>query len=105
VLQRTKDYGKPLLKAGAVIDLTRDEKGGLIVSLNTKSKKPQKPGRAPKPSKPEPKPVKSKAKSTQKPTGGKKRSQKRTVTVTEPIPATSAASEAPKAVTDEPAKA
>ena len=29
VLQRTKDYGKPLLKAGAVIDLTRDDKGGL----------------------------------------------------------------------------
>src|SRR5580704_11800060 len=27
VLQRTKDYGKPLLKAGAVIDLSRDDRG------------------------------------------------------------------------------
>src|SRR5262249_36658684 len=46
VLQRTKDFGKPLLKAGAVIDLTRDEGGNLLIALNTKSKKPLKPGRA-----------------------------------------------------------
>jgi hypothetical protein len=46
VLQRIKDYGRPLLKAGAVLDLTRDTGGVLQVCLNTKSKKPQKPGRA-----------------------------------------------------------
>src|SRR5579862_3795959 len=38
VLQRVKgSYGTPLLKAGAVIDLTRDEKGNLLIALNTKS--------------------------------------------------------------------
>jgi hypothetical protein len=105
VLQRTKDYGKPLCKAGSVIDLTRDIGGNLMICLNTKSKRPQKPGRAPKPSKPEPKPAKRTAKSTRKPTGGKKTSQKRSVKVTEPIPPTSAASETPKAVTEESAKA
>jgi hypothetical protein len=48
VLQRTKDYGRPLLRAGAVIDLTRSDTGDLMICLNTKSKKPQTPGRAPK---------------------------------------------------------
>jgi hypothetical protein len=41
VLQRTKDYGRPLLRAGAVIDLTRSDTGDLMICLNTKSKKPQ----------------------------------------------------------------
>ncbi len=56
VLQRTADYGRRLLEVGqkvmgtkgVVIDLTRDDKGELLVSLNTDSNKPQKPGRAPK---------------------------------------------------------
>jgi hypothetical protein len=50
VLQRTKDYGRKLLQAGrrilktkgCVIDLTRDARGGILVSLNTRSEKPQK---------------------------------------------------------------
>ena len=104
VLQRTKDYGKPLLKAGAVIDLTRDDKGVLHICLSTKSKKPLKPGRGPKASKPEAKPAKSKPKTTRKATGGRKRAQKRTVKDTDAIPATLAAAESPKAVTEEPAK-
>src|SRR5688500_3329862 len=45
VLQRTKDYGLKLLQVGrrilkskgCVIDLTRDSKGGLLVTLNTDS--------------------------------------------------------------------
>jgi hypothetical protein len=53
VLQRTKDYGRKLLQAGrrilktkgCVIDLTRDGKGGILVCLNTRSEKPQTPGR------------------------------------------------------------
>lgn len=85
VLQRVKNnsYGSPLLKAGAVIDLTRDTAGVLHVSLNTHSKKPQKPGRAPAPPKPklEPKPAKSKPKMSKKPSKGRKRAQKPTVTV------------------------
>lgn len=56
VLQRTADYGRRLLEVGqkvmgtkgAVIDLTRDDKGVLLVSLNTDSDTPLKPGRAPK---------------------------------------------------------
>ena len=74
VLQRTADYalkllqvGREVLKSkGAVIDLTRDAKGGLLVSLNTDSDSPLKPGRsvaakiAPEPSQ-----------SRQKATGGK----------------------------------
>lgn len=54
VLQRTSDYGRRLLDVGrrvmktkgAVIDLTRDNKGNLFVTLNTNSATPQKPGRA-----------------------------------------------------------
>src|SRR4051812_1583469 len=54
VLQRTKDYGRKLLLAGrrilktkgCVIDLTRDARGGILASLNTRSEKPQKLGRA-----------------------------------------------------------
>ena len=105
VLQRVGDYGKPLLRAGAVIDSPRDNGGNLMIALNTKSKKPQKPGCAPKPSKPEPKPAKPKAKSTRKPTGGKKTSQNRPGKPTEPIQTASATSETPKAATDESTKA
>ena len=106
VLQRIKDYGKPLLIAGAVLDLTRDTGGVLRVCLNTKSKKPQKPGRAPKPSNPDPKPVKSKPKSSRKPSKGKKQAQKPSVQATEPIQGKAAASEPVKtAATDEPTKA
>jgi hypothetical protein len=54
VLQRTKDYGRKLLQAGrrilktkgCVIDLARDARVGILVSLNTRSEKPQKLGRA-----------------------------------------------------------
>jgi hypothetical protein len=54
VLQRTKDYGRRLLEVGrrvlkskgAVIDLSRDDKGKLLVTLNTNSATPQKAGRA-----------------------------------------------------------
>lgn len=80
VIQRTKDYGKPLLAAGAVLDLTRDDKGAMLIRLNTKSKKPQKPGRAPKP---EAKPAKSKAKTTRRPSKGKKAAGNRSVKATE----------------------
>ena len=53
VLQRIKDYGLKLLQVGrrvlktkgAVIDLTRDRSGGILVCLNTKSDKPTKLGR------------------------------------------------------------
>lgn len=53
VLQRTKDYGRRLLDTGrrvlrskgAVIDLTRDSNGEIMVVLNTKSGTPQKVGR------------------------------------------------------------
>ena len=103
VLQRTKDYGKPLLKAGAVLDLTRDKGGVLQICLNTKSKKPQKPGRAPKP---EAKPAKSKAKSSRKPSKGKKGAQKRTVRAPATNRGGSAVEEAVKgAATEEAAKA
>ena len=105
VLQRTKDYGKPLLKAGAVIDLTRDTGGVLMIALNTKSKKPQKPGRAPSPSKPVAKPVKSKPKSTQKPSKGKKRAQNRSGTAPATNQSPLAAMEAAMGVTGDPAKA
>jgi hypothetical protein len=52
-LQRTADYGRRLLEVGqkvmgtkgAVIDLSRDEEGELLVALNTDSDKPLKPGR------------------------------------------------------------
>lgn len=104
VLQRTKDYGKPLLKAGAVIDLTRDDNGSLMIALNTRSKKPLKPGRAAK-AKPETKPAKSKAKATRKPTGGKKRAQKRSVKAGEPKPIASVSGEASKPLTDGPSEA
>ncbi len=69
VLQRTNDYAKPLLEAGAVIDL-KWEGQTLQIQLNTKSKKPQTPGRAakveavkaaPKAAKKAAKPSKSKA--------------------------------------------
>jgi len=53
VLQRTADYGRKLLEMGkvigtkgVVIDLSRDAKGGLLVSLNTDSDAPVKPGRS-----------------------------------------------------------
>jgi len=54
VLQRTSDYGLKLLEAGqkvmgtkgAVIDLSRDSKGAILVSLNTDSSEPLKPGRS-----------------------------------------------------------
>jgi len=54
VLQRTSDYalklleiGQKVLKSkGAVIDLTRDAKGGLLVCLNSDSDTPFKPGRS-----------------------------------------------------------
>jgi hypothetical protein len=54
VLQRTSDYalkllqvGREVLKSkGAVIDLSRDAKGGLLVALNTDSDSPVKPGRS-----------------------------------------------------------
>jgi len=94
-----------LLKAGAVIDLPRDTGGILRVCLNTKSKKPQKPGRAPKPPKPEPKPVKSKPKSSRKPSKGRKAAQKPSVDAGKPIPSEAAANETVKAATDEAAKA
>lgn len=53
VLQRTADYalkllqvGRDVLKSkGAVIDLTRDSKGGLLVALNLDSDTPTKPQR------------------------------------------------------------
>lgn len=53
VLQRTADYGKKLLDVGrevlktkgAVIDLTRANKGGLLVALNLDSDAPVKPER------------------------------------------------------------
>jgi len=102
VIQRVKDYGKPLLRAGAVLDLTRDSAGVLQIMLNTKSKKPQKPGRAPKPSKPETKPAKAKAKASRKPTSGRKVAQKRSVKATEPIPT---AADAVKTATGEPTEA
>jgi hypothetical protein len=106
VLQRTKDYGKPLLRAGAVIDLTRDEKGGLMICLNTRSKRPLKPGRAPKASKPKVKPAKPKTKTSRKASGSKKRARKASVKATEPNPTTAAVSETPKtAVTEESNKA
>ena len=77
----------------------------LMVSLNTKSKRPLKPGRAPKPSKPAAKPAKSKTKSTRKPTGGKKGAQKRSVKAGDLNVTTSAVEETAKAAaTDEPAK-
>ncbi len=54
VLQRTSDYGLKLLETGqkitgtkgVVIDMTRDAKGRLVVSLNTDSDSPIKPGRS-----------------------------------------------------------
>jgi hypothetical protein len=46
VIQRA-DYGEPLHSQGACIDLTRDGKGELFICLNTHSRKPQTPGRAP----------------------------------------------------------
>lgn len=54
VLQRTADYGKKLLDVGrevlkskgAVIDLTRDVKGGLLIALNLDSDAPAKPERS-----------------------------------------------------------
>ena len=54
VLQRTSDYalkllqvGREVLKSkGAVIDISRDAKGGLLVALNTDSDSPLKPGRS-----------------------------------------------------------
>lgn len=54
VLQRTGDYGRRLFDVGrrvmktkgAVIDLTRDNKGNLFVTLNTNSATPQKPGKS-----------------------------------------------------------
>ncbi len=66
VLQRTKDYGQKLLAVGkrvlktkgAVIDLSRDGKGGILVSLNSNSAKPSKAGRA--------------EKASRKPSGGSK---------------------------------
>ncbi len=84
VLQRVKDYGRPLLKAGAVLDLTRDDAGVLQVCLNTKSKKAARnPVERPKQSMPQSKPVrKSQPKSTRKPSGGKKRAGKRSVKAT-----------------------
>lgn len=53
VLQRTADYGLKLLEVGqkvmgtkgVVIDLSRDDKGRLLVALNTRSDAPVKPGR------------------------------------------------------------
>jgi hypothetical protein len=53
VLQRTCDYGRKLLEVGtevlkskgAVIDLTRDSTGGLLVALNLDSDAAAKPGR------------------------------------------------------------
>ena len=53
VLQRTKDFGRKLLEVGkkvmgskgAVIDISRDPKGELLVALNTNSNSPIKPGR------------------------------------------------------------
>jgi hypothetical protein len=54
VLQRTSDYalkllqvGREVLKSkGAVIDMTRDDKGRLFVALNLNSDAPIKPGRS-----------------------------------------------------------
>ena len=68
VLQRTSDYalkllqvGREVLKSkGAVIDLTRDAKGGLLVCLNTDSDTPMKPGRS-----------NAASQTNQKPSGGK----------------------------------
>jgi hypothetical protein len=87
VLQRTADYGRKLLEVGqkimetkgVVIDLTRDDKGELLVALNTDSAKPLKPGRATKAgvvaSKPQAKP-KAKAKGKGKGNGPKKATKK-----------------------------
>ena len=60
VLQRTADYGRKLLEVGkkvmgtkgVVIDLSRDDKGGLLVALNLNSDTPLKPGRQEKAKKP-----------------------------------------------------
>lgn len=62
VLQRTKDYGRKLLEVGrkvmktkgAVIDLTRADKGELLIALNVNRGTPKKAGRA-SPSRVEPK--------------------------------------------------
>ena len=109
VLQRVKNnsYGSPLLKSGAVIDLTRDTAGVLHVSLNTHSKRPQKPGRAPKPPKTAAaKPAKSKPKASKKPSRVKKSTGGRSEDAGKPIPSEAAAEEAVKAAaTDEAAKA
>jgi hypothetical protein len=95
-----------LLKAGAVIDLTRDTGGILRVCLNTKSKKPQKPGRAPKPPKSSAtKPAKSKPKTSNKPSKSKKSTGGRSVAAGKPNQNEAAASETVKAATDEPVKA
>jgi hypothetical protein len=87
------------------LDLTLYTGGVLLVCLNTKSKKPLKPGRAPKPSKPETKPARVKAKATRKPSKGKKRTGRAAVKVTEPNRSDAAASETIKAATEELAKA
>ena len=105
VLQRTVDFGRPLILANAVIDLAYNSNGVLTIGLNTHSRRPQKPGRAPKPSKPQPKPAKSKPKSTRKPSGGKKGAQKRSVKAGEANLTATAAEETAKAgATDDAAK-
>jgi len=84
VLQRTKDFAKPLLAAGAVIDLTYDDRGRLTICLNSKSRKPQKPGRAPKQSQPVAPRAREKRNKARKPAKAKKVAQKRSVNATEP---------------------
>jgi hypothetical protein len=72
VLQRTADYAMKLLQVGrevikskgAVINLTRDNKGGLVVTLNTDSDAPAKPGRSAVAAKVAPEPSKTNGKAT-----------------------------------------
>jgi hypothetical protein len=105
VLQRVKDYGRPLLKAGAVLDMPRDKTGVLHVALNTHSRKPQKPGRAPKPAAKQAKPAKPKAGMKRKPSKDGKRAGRATVKAAGPTPPSSATPEPTTATTESQPKA
>ena len=80
VLQRSRDYGLRLLQVGqqvmgtkgAVIDLTRDGDGGLLVRLNTDSAEPRKAGRAAKADASDAKPASPPAGQPRKPQGATK---------------------------------
>jgi hypothetical protein len=47
VVRRQRDYGKPLFENGACVNLTRNEKGELMIELCTKNTDQKNPGRAP----------------------------------------------------------